>query len=621
MLVLAPDGNLAAAIRAALFDAAPRAEVDIAHSLEEAQQVVIYQKPDLFVLDVDATQGLGQEFLYGLRTSHPNARAIILTGVHLAGHRERAAGLGAIHFLEKPFLHDDFVALVGALLQAGARSDTKGDAPAKRKILVVDDSVILLNFVKEILSEANYEVAAATTAEEGLRRASEELPELILLDYILPDMKGDEFLNRLLEQPETAALRVIYMSGFGADLPSDPKQNGNVIGSLNKPFTSELLLSTVETYLPSEAAKTARPAMTASPAEESAWESTGEPHAATEPTEAYSDEPATAEEPGEPATPPPDVRTIEAAVGGGEAPWWDAPAPLSGDAPQSSAEPFEPGPEQFSAVESSNAAEVPMEPGGTFFSGDTSFFSLNWALHTISAQKLTGTLRALWNQAPIELLARAGQIVLATTRDAELYCPEAPITLVNIEEDRTRAARDQQRASGRPLFITLAQEGLILREPAVQLVQHYGQKLFAQLWTTPRVRIVFELSKDLPHYAESVPSEGDVDHWALSSLRFIQFQELGPQGDYDPASVPAYTRDGFERVQQLRLTVAEAQFASQFNGVRSIAQIAKNLRLDVKFARLTLFRFLALEIVECWPAAAVGPKPEKRGVFGRMFGE
>ena len=40
----------------------------------------------------------------------------------------------------------------------------------------------------------------------------------------------------------------------------------------------------------------------------------------------------------------------------------------------------------------------------------------------------------------------------------------------------------------------------------------------------------------------------------------------------------------------------------------------------MKFARLTLFRFLALEIVECWPPAVVGVKEEKRGVFGRMFG-
>ena len=88
----------------------------------------------------------------------------------------------------------------------------------------------------------------------------------------------------------------------------------------------------------------------------------------------------------------------------------------------------------------------------------------------------------------------------------------------------------------------------------------------------------------------------------------------------DMASIPAYTRDGYERVQQLRLTVAEAQFASQFNGSRSILQITKNLRLDVKFACLTLFRFLALQIVECWPAQLVEKRESRggiRGIFGR----
>ena len=160
-----------------------------------------------------------------------------------------------------------------------------------------------------------------------------------------------------------------------------------------------------------------------------------------------------------------------------------------------------------------------------------------------------------------------------------------------------------------------------MREPAVQLVQHYGQKLFAQLWAVPKIRFVFEQSDDNPEYAREIPAEGDIDHWALGALRFVQSPDLGAGADYDQASVPAYTRDGFERVQKLRLTVAEAQFASQFNGARSIAQIARNLRLDLKFARLTLFRFLALEIVECWPPAAVGAKQEKRGVFGRIFGE
>jgi hypothetical protein len=113
-----------------------------------------------------------------------------------------------------------------------------------------------------------------------------------------------------------------------------------------------------------------------------------------------------------------------------------------------------------------------------------------------------------------------------TTRDPQLYCPEAPITLVNVQAEQIEKARAQQRENGSPFFLALAQEELILREPALQLVQHYGQKLFAQLWAARKVRFVFELSDDLPEYCRDVPGEADIDHWALTTLRCIQFHEL-----------------------------------------------------------------------------------------------
>jgi hypothetical protein len=254
--------------------------------------------------------------------------------------------------------------------------------------------------------------------------------------------------------------------------------------------------------------------------------------------------------------------------------------------------------------------------GGAYFCGDTRFFSLNRALQIIATQKLTGTLRVFWDKQPVELLTQTGQVLFATSRDPELYCPEAPVTLSNVDPDRIAAARAQQQETGCPLFITLAQENLILQEPATQLTQHHGQKLFAELWSAPCVRFSFEQGS-LPEFANTLPGELDVDQWALATLRFVQFPELGDRAYYDPASVPAYTRDGFERVQNLRLTVAEAQFASQFNGIRSVQQIAKNLRLDLKFASVTLFRFLALEIVECWPGSS-GAGQEKKGIFQRL---
>jgi len=72
-------------------------------------------------------------------------------------------------------------------------------------------------------------------------------------------------------------------------------------------------------------------------------------------------------------------------------------------------------------------------------------------------------------------------------------------------------------------------------------------------------------------------------------------------------------------VQKLKLTSDEAQFASQFNGARSVQQLAKNLRLDLKSARQLLFRFLALEIIDCWPASTA-TKSEPKSGMGRLFG-
>src|SRR5205814_9941507 len=120
----------------------------------------------------------------------------------------------------------------------------------RKKILVIDDSLMLLSFVKDILSEANYDASAAPTAIEGLAAAKESKPDLILLDYVLPDMRGDELTNRLREPRETAHVPVVYMSAIGVDLKFVPATNPNVIGFLNKPFTSDLLIKVIENKLP-----------------------------------------------------------------------------------------------------------------------------------------------------------------------------------------------------------------------------------------------------------------------------------------------------------------------------------------------------------------------------------
>jgi len=709
VMILEPDEKVAMEIVGALEEAAPGTRVRVARSLGEAQHLVVDQKPALFVLDVDATYGLGQEFIYDSRTSHPNARAIILTAIHFEA-RQQMSGLGAIHFLEKPFPRADFIVLVEALLapggeEAGATfhgalsdlhvsdivqlkcmsgatsileftgprgekarvyfengqvrhatapgkdgldafneivnwqggkisevpatqdsphtihldwqlllmeavrkmdeeraiaAETASTAPGLahgRKVLVIDDSVMLLSFVKEILEENGWEVATAETGGEGLRLASESVPDLILLDFVLPDMKGDEVCRSLLADPERAKVPVVYVSGFGTELQVGAEELPNVVGLLNKPFTSENLLNAIRKH-------------------------TGE----TLPADYASAAPSRREITPPPAAVrrPPSLTRHPAAesLGASNGPRPKPVVELSPPAPEPAKTSLETRPAD--AVETADEPAPPVEKesartGEAYFCGDSSFFSLHWALQTIAREKLTGVLRAFWSRDSVELLAREGAVVFVTTTNPNLYCDEAPVTLLNVPRERVDAARDRQSQNGCPIFLTLANEGLILREPGLQLVQHYGQKLFSQLWTD-RVRFTFE-QRPLPDYAaELSPAEESIDQWALSTLRFVQFEELGEKTTkMDSAAIPAFTRDGYERVQQLRLTTAEAQFASQFNGSRSIAQISKNLRLDIKFARLTLFRFLALEIVECWPGQ-ITEKTESRGGFRGLFG-
>jgi hypothetical protein len=280
-------------------------------------------------------------------------------------------------------------------------------------------------------------------------------------------------------------------------------------------------------------------------------------------------------------------------------------------------------PESDWAQPVSNAAATEIgqrkEPGtaDVYFCGRTNLFPLNLAIRAIGKENLTGFLRACWDQEPIDVLARDGEIVLATTRDLNLYCPETPPMLANVDPDVVTNARAQQKEDGTPFLLTLARNESIERQPAFDLMRHQGQLLFSRLWSAPNAWIMFEKNADLLGGFGDVPGDPDVDDWSLETLRLVQKPEQ--PGGFDPASIPAYTREGFDRVQKLKLTSDEAQFGSQFNGARSVQQIAKNLRLDLKSARQLLFRFVALEIVECWPGSTTA-KPEPKAGMGRLFG-
>src|SRR4030042_4207551 len=87
---------------------------------------------------------------------------------------------------------------------------------SKCKVLVVDDEPDLLDINSTILRSAGYEVLEASTGNDCLRIATEEHPDLILLDVNLPDISGIDVCRQIKADPELIGTYVILISGMKA---------------------------------------------------------------------------------------------------------------------------------------------------------------------------------------------------------------------------------------------------------------------------------------------------------------------------------------------------------------------------------------------------------------------
>ncbi|MDZ4816878.1 MAG: response regulator [Verrucomicrobiota bacterium] len=116
-----------------------------------------------------------------------------------------------------------------------------------KKILVIDDSLTLRKFIRKTLIQSlpDPDIETSNDGATGILAVNDFSPDLILLDYILPDFKGDEICLRLLQNPLTASIPVVLMSSSGDEIREIRRKCPNIVGTLTKPFTPELLIATI----------------------------------------------------------------------------------------------------------------------------------------------------------------------------------------------------------------------------------------------------------------------------------------------------------------------------------------------------------------------------------------
>jgi DNA-binding response OmpR family regulator len=142
----------------------------------------------------------------------------------------------------------------------------KPRAKTGKKIVVIDDTEMLLVFVEDALTLADPElqITTAHTGLDGLKKVQEIVPDLVLIDYSLPDLNGDKVCRRLLEDERTAGIPVLMMSAHGAEMIAAAKRLPNIVTAIEKPFFSKQLVDLVQRTL--AAPKRARSASRSEPA-------------------------------------------------------------------------------------------------------------------------------------------------------------------------------------------------------------------------------------------------------------------------------------------------------------------------------------------------------------------
>jgi hypothetical protein len=175
--------------------------------------------------------GLGLAMVYGIVTQSGGAIAV-----------ESAPGRGATFRVYLPRVAESPRA-------AGDEVDRRQPTGGSETVLLVEDDAAVRRLARQILERGGYTVIECAGSEEGLKASEEHGAEihLLLADIVMPGINGRELAGHL--RRSRPGMRILYMSGYAADVVADHGVLGTGTGLIEKPFTADMLLRKVRAAL------------------------------------------------------------------------------------------------------------------------------------------------------------------------------------------------------------------------------------------------------------------------------------------------------------------------------------------------------------------------------------
>ncbi|RAN80861.1 two-component system response regulator [Bacillus sp. SRB_336] len=119
-------------------------------------------------------------------------------------------------------------------------------------ILIIDDSPTDVRVFTMLLERAGHQVVAVSTAEEGIERVRAELPDLVIMDVIMPGMNGFQATRTLTRDPSTAVVPIVMITTKSMETDRVWGLRQGAKAFITKPVNEKELLACINDLLPSK---------------------------------------------------------------------------------------------------------------------------------------------------------------------------------------------------------------------------------------------------------------------------------------------------------------------------------------------------------------------------------
>jgi DNA-binding response OmpR family regulator len=118
-----------------------------------------------------------------------------------------------------------------------------------RKVLIVDDEPNIVAALEYLLQRSHYEVLTAPDGDAALRQVEEHVPDLVLLDVMMPSKSGYEVCQRMRERPEWRHIKIIMLSAKGREAEVSKGLSLGADLYVTKPFSNTELVARIDELL------------------------------------------------------------------------------------------------------------------------------------------------------------------------------------------------------------------------------------------------------------------------------------------------------------------------------------------------------------------------------------